>query len=131
MYFLGYDLGGVLTGDRLVPGEELKVTLSWQAESTPDQNYTVFVQLLDKANQVHVQHDGQPADATLITTTWAPGEYVRDEHRLSVPQDLPSGTYHLIVGMYLPESGERLPVYAQSGQVETDHIILSTPLRVP
>jgi hypothetical protein len=89
------------------------------------------VQLLDEANQVYAQHDGQPGDALLITTTWAPGEYVRDEHRIVLPRDLPAGDYRLIVGMYLPESGERLPVYDEAGGLEGDNITLSTSLHVP
>ena len=128
---LGYDLGGAVVDDRLASGEELQVTLTWQAEETPDQNYTVFVQLLDEANQVYAQHDGQPGNALMITTTWAPGEYVRDEHRLALPHDLPAGDYRLIVGMYLPESGERLPAYDQAGERDGDHITLSSPLHVP
>jgi hypothetical protein len=130
IHFLGYDLEGVVAGERLAPDQELQVTLTWQAEATPDQNYTVFVQLLDEAGQVRAQHDGQPGDGMLITTTWAPGEYVRDRHRLVLPNDLPSGDYRLIVGMYLPDSGERLAVYDQTGQLVGDHIILNTPLYV-
>jgi hypothetical protein len=124
-------LGGAVIGDRLIPGKELRVILDWQAVAIPGQNYTVFVQLLDEASRVRAQHDGQPGDGMLITTTWAPGEYVHDEHRLVLPQDLPSGDYRLIVGMYLPESGERLSVYDRTGQLSGDHITLSTPLHVP
>lgn len=131
IHLLGYDLEGAVAGERLIPGQALQVTLTWQAEATPNHNYTVFVQLLDGANQVRAQHDGQPGDGALITTTWAPGEYVRDEHSLELPQDLPSGDYRLIVGMYLPDSGERLPVLDQSGQVVGDHISLNIPLYMP
>ena len=63
--------------------------------------------------------------------TWAPGEYVRDEHRLILPNDLPAGDYRLIVGMYLPDSGERLPVFDEASQHIGDHIILNTWLNVP
>jgi mannosyltransferase len=118
-------------GGRLVPGGDLEVALTWQAEATPERNYTVFVQLLDEANRVLAQHDGQPGDGSLITTTWAPGEYVRDEHRLALPADLPAGDYRLIMGMYLPDSGERLSVADDSGGPLGDHITLNTPLRVP
>jgi hypothetical protein len=126
--FLGYDLEGMAADERLVPGQDLQVTLTWQAEATPDQNYTVFVQLLDGADQVRAQHDGQPGDGMLITTTWAPGEYVRDKHRLSLPPDLPAGNYRLIAGMYLPGTGERLPAFDQAGLPLGDHITLNKPL---
>ena len=119
---LGYDLDGGVIGQTLVPGQDLAVTITWQAEATPQQNYVVFVQLLDAANQVQAQHDDQPGDGALITATWAPGEYVGDTHRLSLPIDLPSGEYRLIVGMYLPDSGERLAVFDEAGQSVGDHL---------
>jgi len=131
IHFLGYELGGSAVGERLVPGGDVQVALTWRGESTPDQNYIVFVQLLDETNQVRAQHDGQPGDGMLITTTWAPGEYVRDEHNLALPADLPAGDYRLIVGMYLPDTGERLPVYGEDGQIIGDHITLDTLLYVP
>jgi energy-converting hydrogenase Eha subunit B len=128
---LGYDLDGGVIGQTLVPGQDLAITITWQAEATPQQNYVVFVQLLDAANQVQAQHDDQPGDGALITATWAPGEYVGDTHRLSLPADLPSGEYRLIVGMYLPDSGERLAVFDEAGQSIGNDLTLSTPLHVP
>jgi len=128
--FLGYDLEGAVAGQRLIPGQDLQVTLTWQAEAMPERNYSVFVQLLDEDNQVRAQHDGQPGDGTLITMTWASGEYVRDVHPLTLPSDLPPGDYRLIIGMYLPDSGERLPVLDQANQPIGDHLTLSTPLHV-
>ena len=55
------------------------------------------------------------------TTTWLPGEVIKDEYRLFVPPELPPGEYSLIVGMYIAETGQRLPL-AGGG----DHIVLST-----
>jgi hypothetical protein len=131
MRLIGYDLAGAVDGQRLLPGGQLEVTLTWQADATPERNYTVFVQLLDQANHVLAQHDGQPGHGTLITSTWAPGEYVRDEHRLALPADLPAGDYRLIAGMYLADGGQRLSVMDESGQPLGDYITLNTPLRVP
>jgi hypothetical protein len=131
IWLLGYDLEGAVADGRLKLGQDLRVVLTWQAEATPEQNYTVFVQLLDRTNQVRAQHDGQPGDGMLITTTWAPGEYVRDVHRLTLPPDLPAGDYRLIIGMYLPDSGERLSVFDQTDQLVGDNLTLTTQLHVP
>jgi hypothetical protein len=127
---IGYDLAGAVQGTRLQPGQNLDVALTWQAQATPDDNYVVFVQLLDAANQVLAQHDSQPGENTLITTTWAPGEYVRDSHSLALPPDLQAGEYRIILGMYLPETGERLPVAAMNGNPLGDHLTLSQTLVV-
>lgn len=129
--FLGYDLAGAAPPGGVQPGTDLEIDLIWQALATPERNYTVFVQLLDEANQVRAQHDAQPGGGALITTTWAPGEYVRDAHRLELPADLPAGRYRLIAGMYLPDSGQRLPVFDPAGQPLGDHLTLDTPLVVP
>lgn len=132
IHFLGYDLAGGLEGERLLPGRPLEVTLFWQAEAPPEHNYVVFVQLLDSADQVRAQHDAQPGNDTLVTTTWAAGEYVLDSHRLNLPSALVPGEYRLIVGMYLPDTLERLPVYdTVSGQPLGDHITLNASLYVP
>ena len=122
--FLGY----ALTETPLQPGGVLTTTLFWQAERAPADNYVVFVQLLDANNQLVAQHDSQPGNNTLVTTTWAKGEYVLDTHRLTLPADLAPGKYHLIVGMYRPESGERLPVFGPGGQAIGDHLSLNAPL---
>lgn len=33
-----------------------------------------------------------------------------------LPKELPSGEYQLVVGMYDPTSGERLPIYEMDGK---------------
>jgi hypothetical protein len=109
---LGYQLPS-----QLQAGSQFPVTLYWQAQDTLPQNYTVFVQLIDATNQVVAQHDSEPQGGTAPTDTWATGEYVIDEHVLNVPETL-SGEYRLIAGMYSPGTGERLPIYAQNGELD-------------
>ncbi len=130
-YLIGYDLSGAVDGVHLLPGETLQVRLVWQAKETPEDNYVVFVQLLDQSNQVVAQHDGQPGGGELITTTWAPGEYISDVHPLALPADLPAGDYRLIVGMYLPDTGERLTTYDVHGDPTGDYLTLGEKLRLP
>jgi hypothetical protein len=127
---IGYDLEGAVKGTQLVPGQDLDVVLTWQAQATPDTDYVVFVQLLDAANQVRAQHDGQPVDNTLVTSTWAPGEYIRDSHRLILPADLEPGSYKIIAGMYVPDGGERLPVTTMNGESLGDYLVLGDSMMV-
>jgi hypothetical protein len=97
---------------------ELVVTLHWRSSQLPDADYTVFVHLLDSDGQVVSQHDGPPQDGAYPTSTWDAGEVVMDVHTLSLPQDLPPGRYSLRVGLYLPDSGERLRVAGAGDSVE-------------
>jgi len=103
---LGYDL----KPERPSPGERAILTLYWRALRQMEKNYTVFVHLLEPAKGVIAQHDGMPVDGTYPTSLWVPGEVVADPHPLDLPEGLSPGTYTLEVGMYLLETGTRLPV---------------------
>ena len=81
--------------------DALAVTLFWQCLQPPGDDYTVFVHLLDAADQVVAQHDGQPLGGAYPTSVWDAGEVVADPHLLSLPSGLPSGNYRLRVGLYL------------------------------
>jgi len=43
-----------------------------------------------------------------------------------VKPDAPPGQFVIEVGMYLPQSGQRLPVLDKSGQVQGDRVLLAT-----
>jgi hypothetical protein len=47
-------------------------------------------------------------------STWEPGRYVPTHLPLTLPPDAPPGTYRVVVGLYDPASGERLPLEAAS-----------------
>ena len=46
--------------------------------------------------------------------------------KIIVKPDAPPGQYVIEVGMYLPQSGQRLPVLDVLGQVQGDRILLET-----
>jgi len=86
------------------------VELVWTAADQIDSSYHVFVHLVDKSGNIVAQSDGQPADWVRPTTGWVPGEYVIDRHTLTLPQGVPLDNMSLRVGMYDPDTGQRLPV---------------------
>ncbi len=102
--------GSALSSQEVDFGDVLQLQLNWQAERTPDADYTVFVQLLDERDQVIAQHDAPPVSGDRPTSGWQPGEQVSDKHGLLVPAGTAPGDYRLIAGMYDPQSGKRLPV---------------------
>jgi 4-amino-4-deoxy-L-arabinose transferase-like glycosyltransferase len=97
-------------GWKLAPtaGEVTQLQLRWRADRTPDRRYKVFLQLLDPRDQVIAQRDAEPAGAGRPTDTWKPGEVVLDNHGLLIPPGTPPGTYRRIIGMYDPQTMERL-----------------------
>ena len=103
---------------QVTTGDAATVALHWQTETPQSVSYKVSVQLLDERNQVIAQHDGVPAGGSRLTPDWVEGETVVDNHGLSIPVGTPPGDYRLIVAMYDPATGERLPVQ------DTDHLQL-------
>ncbi len=119
--FLGYDLDRTAAA----PGETLRLTLYWRTMAAMDTSYTVFTHLLDGANQIRGQQDNLPVGGSYPTTLWAPGEVVTDEYTLVVDAGAPPGERVLEIGLYVAESGQRLPVLDEAGQVIGDRILLS------
>ena len=79
----------------------------WLADIPPTADYTVFVHLLDPAGNLVTQFDSPPAAGAYPTSLWDPGEIVADERTL---KDLAPGRYILQIGLYRPDTGERLAV---------------------
>jgi 4-amino-4-deoxy-L-arabinose transferase-like glycosyltransferase len=105
----------------------LSLTLYWQAAARPPADYTVFVQLLNANNQLIAQQDSQPQAGTAPTGSWFPGEIVPDNYTLPLPSPAAAGPapYRLIVGMYHPDTGERLPILTPTTDRQTDALLLT------
>lgn len=99
-----------LAGYRFSPtADYLGLTVAWQAQQTPLSDYTVFVQLLDLDTGERVAGiDTQPLKGEWPTGRWIEGEVVVDDYFVAVPPDLPPGFYSLIIGLYQPDTGQRL-----------------------
>ena len=100
-----------LLGYALAPAGERAwtLTLAWAAERPVAEDYTVFVHLVDKAGEIQSQDDAPPGGGFYPTSLWARGDVVLDRHDLALPAAAPAGATRLWVGLYQPESGERLP----------------------
>ena len=48
---------------------------------------------------------------------WSAGEVVRDRYDLTIPVDAPQQGYTVMTGLYLPDTGQRLPVVDEGGQI--------------
>ena len=86
----------------------LPITLFWQAIAETPTSYRVFVHLLDADGTIIAQSDGEPANWTRPTTGWNPGEYIIDQHTLTLPNQLPAGPLTFRIGLYDPATGTRL-----------------------
>jgi hypothetical protein len=104
---------------QFAPGDELRIAFSWEALRKPDERYKVFVHLLDASGKLVAQSDFEPLSGYRPTDAWELGDRTPDHHLLSLPPDLPPGTYTLWAGMYSGASGERLAM-TQEGKVLGD-----------
>lgn len=127
---IGYDLEMELPPEAGGPGG-VHLTLHWVSLAPLEQDYTVFVHLVGPDGALAAQADGPPVGGDYPTSLWAPGEIIADGRLISM-EGLPPGTYNLRVGMYLLETGERLPAFDEHGtRLPVDTIPLDTLERYP
>ncbi len=113
------------------PGS-IVVTPSWGVLGVPPANYWVFLHVLDAQGKVVTQSDIAPGGADMpATMAWQPGQQVSVPLPLVIPNEMPHGTYRVVMGVYDSATGERLPV--QEGRdmlhgvdVGVDALVLDT-----
>lgn len=91
------------------PGQ-LILTLAWDVRRQPSADYLVFVHLIDANGQRVAQIDLPPGGDAPPTSAWEPGRQVAVPFPIGIPADLPAGSYRLLIGVYDPASGTRLPL---------------------
>jgi hypothetical protein len=117
--FLGYDLVGKKVRRA---GELLQVRLYWQATGPLSDDYVSFIHLdapPDNATFATADnfHPGDPqAQNDVPSLQWSPALYVRDEHRLVLPDDMPPIAYSLRAGLYERRTGRRLPILPEGAE---------------
>jgi hypothetical protein len=111
--------------DRLSPGAEFDVRLYWEPLRPPEENYTVFIHLLDTDGQLAANHNEMR-----LTSLWPPGEVVPDVHHVVPESPIPGGTYWLQIGMYAWPSLERLPVWDSQGVEQMDRVVILQSVEV-
>lgn len=98
---LDYTVSGTLT-----PGSSVTVTLRWQALSRAPVAWSVFVWVVDRQKNAHVQLT-QPLFGMIPTTAWSPGDRVLSQHTIPLPADLPAGDYVIQIGLIDPLTDTR------------------------
>ena len=127
MMLLGYHLGA----EEIDPGGSLRLILYWQATGDIGEDYKVFTHLADGQDRIWGQKDSQPVEGLYPTSHWQPGRVIRDVYDIAVSEDTPAGQYVFFVGMYAPDSGERLPAFGENGQrLPADRIPLGQTITV-
>jgi hypothetical protein len=127
MKLLGYDLPLSNTqypiSNTLMPGDSLTITLYWQSLAEMDQNYSVFVHLLDENELVVAQRDMYPGQGLHPTSLWSAGDAIANRYVLILPETaFAPNQAQLEVGLYDFTTGERLLAYGPNGELLGDNI---------
>jgi hypothetical protein len=117
---LGYDPNR----RQLRPGETLELSLTWQCLKRMDEDYTVFVHILDEEQRIWGQEDIGPVHGTYPTSQWKEGEIVEDIHPVRLSYDASPGEYQIEVGLYLLSTMARLPVLDEEMKAIDDKVII-------
>jgi 4-amino-4-deoxy-L-arabinose transferase-like glycosyltransferase len=117
----GYDLEAA----EARPGSSVRLVVYWRAERQMDEDYTVFVHLVDADGHIWGQQDNEPEGGFYRTSFWDVGEVVKDEYEFTIDDSAPQGEYTVEIGMYVLETGQRLPVIDESTQAVGDRVLLA------
>lgn len=122
-------IGYALEGRAVGPGEEIHLTLYWEALAEMEQDYTIFTHVIGERDRIWAQIDSQPQGGAAPTSTWSQGQVLMDEYHLLVAPDTPPGVYDIEVGLYLAATGERLGLLDEAGHWMDSRVLL-TKVRV-
>ncbi len=126
MKLLGYDLPRSNTQypitNNLKPGNSLTITLYWQSLAEMNQDYSVFVHLLDENELIVAQRDMYPGQGLYPTSLWSPGDTIVNRYVLILPETaFAPNQAQLEVGLYNFATGERLLAYGPNGELLGDN----------
>lgn len=125
---LGYTLAPVLK-----PGQSATLNLYWKLDSDAPLPTArkVFIHVADTPADEYriVNQDGRPANWTLPTTCWLPGQVIHDPHHFTVAADARPGEYFVLIGLYDEFTSERAFVHTAQIAV-ANAVALPTKLKI-
>lgn len=133
----GFDTAPFTETDRLTlhPGQTMTLVIYWRPLADSQQPLAAFTHLLGPARPdgsiFWAGHDHPPQDGRIATTAWQSEGLLRDSFVITVPDDAPQDDYRLVVGLYDPETGVRLPAYDGDTRLPDDSIPLVNLTVIP
>lgn len=119
---MGYDISVSAPG----PGDSFSIQYIWKALDSMTADYTIFVHFTKKGGVLvsetaakikrHLgmsvnkmfQQDHDLLNGIYPTSHWIPGELIREQYDVVVPQEIEPGTYEIWVGVWNPLTKTRL-----------------------
>ena len=112
----------------VLPGDNLRVTLYWEALAAPEAERTVSVKLTDAGGDIVAQHDSIPGTGSKPTSWWQAGWKIRDVYYLTIPADAPPSAGFLDIVLYDTYTLEIVPFAGTPGKPADDvlHLVPAT-----
>ena len=114
---IGYDVRRSI----VQPGKNIRLTTYWRAENLGLQPVSIFVHVLDAPGQIAAQWDGLTISQQYVQT----GDIIVQVHFIPLSPNFAEGTYRLQIGLYSPQTDERVPVQVH-GQTAADRVLLQS-----
>jgi len=118
--FLDYDLQPT----DITAGGILNVSLSWQALSKMNRDYTAFIHVVGSDDRIWAQEDRLLEHRACPTSMWVQGTTVTERYELELAADTPPGEYAVKIGVYYWETGKRVPVWNRNSRSIADDAIV-------
>lgn len=110
-------------GSTLSAAEEVAVELTWEPAELPAALPNVFVHVVGPEG-VLAQYDGPLGRGLWPQAAWRPGLGVAESHRLTLPRPFDPASDALQIGLYWPDTGQRLPVLDARGAAIDDKVLI-------
>jgi len=104
----------------LRPGR-LDLTLTWLSLSPAQPHDTIFVHLGPVGQPPIAQADGDAWLGMLPLTVWQPGDTIREQRIILLPEGIAPNHHELRIGAYNRVTGERLPATTPQGEPLPDN----------
>jgi Dolichyl-phosphate-mannose-protein mannosyltransferase len=104
---------------RQLDEQTIQVDLTWQLKTAEPPTQTAFVHLLT-ADGLLTQNDAPPGGSNWFPHWWRPGQTVREQRILQLPEPYDPVRHTIRVGLYDPITLDNLPVIDDNGAVLDD-----------
>lgn len=92
--------GCALSSNRAHPGDVVRLHCFWDVVTATRKPWQVFVHVVDASGTLRFQADHAPASGLSPAWGWRAGSRVHDVVRVTIPKDVPAGTYGIRWGWY-------------------------------
>ena len=109
-------------------GDSIQLDITWQTLKMSAMPLTGFVHMTGPSGELVAQDDHPVIHDFIPHTMWSPWQRLPDRFMLQLPDDAALGDYTLFIGLYHPETGQRL-TFDVDGQQQDALRWMSIPVR--